>query len=135
MESEFFAMRMENSSSLSISFKCVFSRVGRRERVSKAMWPSANSRDGFQSHWMTCYDTGKYLMKLTGLYQSRCLGWETGVTDKSLCTCEPKWNWRVTVIHHQSVNVKVEKKKSYKLFSANSVGCPLECFLNRSKFI
>lgn len=68
MDSDFFTMRMGNSSSLSISFKGVFSTVERRERVSKAMWPSANSRDVFQSHWTTCYDTGKYLMKLTGLY-------------------------------------------------------------------
>lgn len=68
MDSEFFAMKMEISSSLSISFKHIFSGVGRLESVSKVMWPSANSRDVFQSHWMTCYDTGKYLMKLTGLY-------------------------------------------------------------------
>lgn len=111
-----FAMKMESSSSLSISFKHIFSRAGRSERVSKAMWPSAKSRDVFQSHWMTRSDAGKYLMKLTGLYQSRCRGWETGVPVKSLCTCEPKWNWRVTVIHHQPVNVKVEKRSNISYF-------------------
>lgn len=105
-------MKMENSAALNILLKHIFSRVGRRERVLRATWPSANMRDVFQSHGMTWYDTGKYLVKLTGLYYSRCCGWEAGVTGEGLCTCKPNRNWRSTVIHQQPVNVKVGKKKN-----------------------
>lgn len=46
-------MKMENSAALNIFFKHIFSRVGRSERVLKATWTSANTRDVFQSHGMT----------------------------------------------------------------------------------
>jgi len=113
MDSELIEMKMENSAALNIFFKHIFSRIGKSKRVLKATWPAANVRDVFQSHGTTWYDTGKNLMKLTGLYYSRCCGWEAGMTDKRLCTCKPNRNWRFTVIHQWSVNAKVGKKKSH----------------------
>lgn len=95
--------KMENSAALNIFFKHIFSRVGRNEKALKATWPSANIRDVFQSHRMTWYDTGKYLVQLTGLYCSRCRGWVASMRDKRLYTCKPNRNWRFTVIYQHPV--------------------------------